>query len=563
MKTFSLIVILMCFNLTILTAQVFEHHKDRSYRNTYTDVVNLGDSVWVVSGSYNVMSSFVSGAYLKAFNANGTELWNYDTPINTEYRAFNHIEVLPNGQMVTFGVEQQCCDCTMPFLQMHWHTPDGQLLNQVNFESIDYWSEEMKVCQTENLLGVAFDQGWPSISHVLATDFSGDSLWTTELGEASINQLIAGNSAMLAIGETKLFTIDESGLVMDSIGYAAPPIDACTAFNNRPFVMWSDGVYEVLENGILSLVIPNIMDSSAVELFGGDDRLFVRYANTILHYNSQIELVMTTPYNALPQWEHGGIAHNQSTFAMVGARHIQTPDFHAYRGAAIQTIDLTGNQMEHFPDLAITNAGFSELNIQEAQGQSGNVYTIIGDISGYFVNQGDVEINSAFVNYLSAYGLCNQAGIRQQYSNLGLAPGDSVEFTISNIYEIIGLSADSQAVSFCVFLSDPSNYYDRIAANDQVCFSQMIYVGVEESELKVISAYPNPTRDRIRFEFSAKSISGQLLVFNQTGQLIIDRVLTGSHSVEVDVSDWGIGLYFARLVNNGKVSAPMKFAVVR
>lgn len=565
MRTRSFITILLCFNLPLLTAQVFEHHEDRSYRNRYSDVVNLGDSVWVVSGNYNVMSSFFSGAYLKGFDTNGMELWNYDTPLDTEYRAYSRIEVLPNGQWVTFGVEQFCCDCSMPFLQMSWHNSEGQLLNQVNFESIEYWlgAGQMRACQSANLLCVVYDQGWPSISYVLATDFTGDSLWTIQLGEVLISHLIAGNSTILAFSDTKLFRMDETGSVLDSIGYAVAPIDACSAFNERPFVMWSDGVYEVLENGTLDLVIPNAMGVSALGLFRGNDRLFVRYDNAILHYDSEFELVMTTPYNDLPNWEYGGIAANHSSFAMVGARHIQSTGSHAYRGAAIHTIDFSGNQLDHFPDLALTNVGFSELNIQEAQGLGGYVYEVTGEISGYFVNEGDVEINSAYVNYLSSSGLCNQAGVRQQYSNLGLAPGDSVVFTISNIFEIMGLSADSQAVSFCVFLSDPSNYYDRNAANDQVCFSHMIYVGVEENELEVLSAYPNPTRDRIRFEFSGESISGQLFVFNQSGTLITDRFLAGAYSVDIDVSDWNAGLYIARVVNDGKASAPIKFAVVK
>lgn len=558
----SFLSLLMLSQLTPLVAQIFEHHEDLSYRNKYTDVVNLGDSVWVVSGNYNIMSSFFSGAYLKAFDTSGTELWNTGSLGSAEYQSYNELELLPNGNLVAFGVKQECCDCSMPFLQMLWHSSEGELLNQVNFESIDFFGEEMVVCQTESLLGFAYEQNWPAQSHVLATSSSGDSLWVTELGEVSIKHLISDNGNFVAIGDSVLFRIDETGLVLDSTDYSSPPIDACSAFNHKPFIMWNEGVYEVLENGTLSLVIPNIMDSSAVELFSGDDRLFVRYHDVIMQYNSDFELTMTTPYNALPHWEQGSTASNQSTFAMVGARHIHTPNFHSYRGAAIQTIGISGNQLEHFPDLAISSV-YSTLEVQEADVPSDNVFVVSGDFTGYLVNEGNVDINSAFVNYLSGYALCNRAGNRELVTNMGLAPGDSMLFTISNIQEIVGIAGDSTAIEFCLFLSDPSNYYDRNGENDEVCFTQTIYVGLPKNEFEIVSAYPNPANERIRFEVSKEAKSGQLQVFDHAGKVTIERGFVGVNSLEVSVSSLRSGLYFARIVTDGKASLPIKFAVVR
>jgi len=554
---------LLLISSVVVTAQVFEHYEDRSYRNKYSDVVNVGDSMWVVSASYNMMNSFFSSAYLKSFDLEGNELWSYDAPLNTEVRTFNHLELLSDGKIVAFGTDQFCCDCTSPQLQLSWFSAQGALLNQITFESIPYWNQKIIAGRSGDLLGVVFQEGWPANHYLMVTDLLGDSLWTTGLGETSINFLISGHDNFWAIGDNTLLGVNENGEIVTSTDYALPPVAACTAFDQRPFILWNDGVYEVNEDGSLQLVIPIPLDSAAIEIFSNQNQLYVRYDDAILHYDEELEMTMLTPYSQLPNWEDGSFSSNNETFARVGARKADPFNMSVYRGGAIQAVAHNGEEMEHYPDLAITSLSIESMNSELLLPDDYEyLYEVTAAVSGYFRNDGDVHINSAFLNYYVMDWICNPGGYRQQYTGLNLAPGDSVSFYFNEVYNIFSLSGDSGQVEFCLMLSDPSNLYDRVPENDKACVSQFVYVGVPEIENEVITAYPNPTSDRIRFDFSLNSHSGELLIFDGRGKVIIRRGFNGLDGLDVDVSNLPAGIYIARVVTAESYSEPVKFSVV-
>lgn len=75
---------LICFSIVIFfsvsaaRAQFVELTEDRGFSNRYTDLLNVGDSLWIVGGFYQFGTAGQEGNYVKAFDHIGQEVWNFD-----------------------------------------------------------------------------------------------------------------------------------------------------------------------------------------------------------------------------------------------------------------------------------------------------------------------------------------------------------------------------------------------------------------------------------------------------------------------------------------------------
>lgn len=80
----------------------------------------------------------------------------------------------------------------------------------------------------------------------------------------------------------------------------------------------------------------------------------------------------------------------------------------------------------------------------------------------------------------------------------------------------------------------------------------------------VVAAYPNPAQDLVRITFDAGMADGQLEVFDAQGRLMETVSLNGQRAfAELDLVQYGAGLYLARLSRDGVVLGDTKFTVTR
>lgn len=85
------------------------------------------------------------------------------------------------------------------------------------------------------------------------------------------------------------------------------------------------------------------------------------------------------------------------------------------------------------------------------------------------------------------------------------------------------------------------------------------------SEIKCMSLFPNPARDKVRIEINiVKWKERSLQVFNLSGQEVSSSIIPPSRAnYEMDVTGWKEGLYIFRLFEEGRFIQSEKLLIAR
>lgn len=78
-------------------------------------------------------------------------------------------------------------------------------------------------------------------------------------------------------------------------------------------------------------------------------------------------------------------------------------------------------------------------------------------------------------------------------------------------------------------------------------------VGIGESSDGSFSIYPNPVKDELMIQFAGQSRNSRMIVVNQLGQVICDRMTGGDQQVIINTSDYSIGVYAIRIFGENGV----------
>lgn len=110
----------------------------------------------------------------------------------------------------------------------------------------------------------------------------------------------------------------------------------------------------------------------------------------------------------------------------------------------------------------------------------------------------------------------------------------------------------------------PNNQYGYGKANAFTALTGCIFTNVDELQnTHSIFIYPNPstngTNVTIEIETSTKNTTSQLMIYNSIGQLITTEQIKGS---SVQLKNVSSGLYFCRLVQNGRIIATEKMIIL-
>ncbi len=75
---------------------------------------------------------------------------------------------------------------------------------------------------------------------------------------------------------------------------------------------------------------------------------------------------------------------------------------------------------------------------------------------------------------------------------------------------------------------------------------------------------PNPVQDQCTFQFSPLSGKGEIAIYSITGQKLADfNIGSGHKSLDLNMSDYAAGMYFATMINDHQESTTVKIQVVR
>jgi len=86
--------------------------------------------------------------------------------------------------------------------------------------------------------------------------------------------------------------------------------------------------------------------------------------------------------------------------------------------------------------------------------------------------------------------------------------------------------------------------------------------GLEENQLQV-KTFPNPANDMVTISTSQVLSSGELIVFNQAGKVVLnEKTNTQTNQMKIDVSVLPQGFYTIQILNDDKMSTPVKLVVI-
>ena len=79
-------------------------------------------------------------------------------------------------------------------------------------------------------------------------------------------------------------------------------------------------------------------------------------------------------------------------------------------------------------------------------------------------------------------------------------------------------------------------------------------MGIGEASADVSSIYPNPASGQLNLILPGNTLSGKTSLFDLSGRLLREWVLSGTGSMTLDVSGLNPGTYFLKTNNNGIIS---------
>lgn len=78
-------------------------------------------------------------------------------------------------------------------------------------------------------------------------------------------------------------------------------------------------------------------------------------------------------------------------------------------------------------------------------------------------------------------------------------------------------------------------------------------VGIGEEGMASFSIYPNPVREELVIRFEGKNTDCRMMIVNQLGQVVLDQMTGGSKQMNINTSEYALGVYAVRIFNDDRV----------
>lgn len=532
--------------------QTFEIAQDKGHRYELEEVLNIGDSIWVTVGNYYFGTVGEHSMYIQAVDNEGSLIWEYQEVSTLIY---NLIQT-DGGGILAIGLPMSSCDVNQSSpLSMLFFNTDGDLINtEILNINVAPWQNDIYSCSTSEVIFVGtknmIDFPFLEYNQLLATSLEGDLLWTENFGEIEVLKLANFYDAAAVFFESQIVLVDEQGNRTDSVSYAQAPIDVLKYDENSILALWPDGVYTINSDLEIEVVIDFEADAST-RILAKNNMIYLIKNNELFPFNTDFEPQTSVNYDLLPYFTPKDYAISNYAIAIVGSKRFEEVAIgnqSAYRSGVFYTVSLNGEQLEHFPDLAIGTIWIETSSVVQTN-DNPMLFTIDVDVMGYIVNTGDVTVNSANVTFMGDQGICGFTTKSTTLENIMLAPGDSILFELNELrYTQQHFPSGSGSRTFCVFVSEPEELSDRDETNDISCVTQSFSVGIfEHSKNESVNVYPNPATDRVVIDIEAKSSILTYQIFDLSGRMVQNGTLPSVSYPELNVLNLQRGSYLLHL----------------
>lgn len=419
---------------------------------------------------------------------------------------------------------------------------------------------------------------WINFIYSNATSLTG--LFLNENNELLVNYVDSSSSSYV-------YTIDNSGLTIDSIPVAHGQLNGFCELTGYEFIAYKgDSLFAFDTNG--TNISGTEFTSSIQSIQTLNDSLYVLTLDSIFIYDNNLNLLQGSDvpgyslYSKIKvsankiQFVSSGIGNQtileldkqlqlQNTIIMpVAVNTNEHKDFNNSHFSVAYDFPITLHRVVRYLDYSLnstqnisgdnTDIGIIDLNVTQTYVNpqpSFGVYSIGIWADALVKNYGNKVLNSCRINHrISIWmGICSEIFYTTEFTNLNLAPNDSLWITLGAVHNSVDYFSGIIDVDLCVYTSHPNFVTDTIVPNDQFCENVILgYVGGSENVLQSISVSPNPFNDIIQIENpELKDLS--LFIYDGAGKVI--AVDSGSNNrFSFNLARQREGLYLVRVVSN-------------
>jgi Secretion system C-terminal sorting domain len=126
----------------------------------------------------------------------------------------------------------------------------------------------------------------------------------------------------------------------------------------------------------------------------------------------------------------------------------------------------------------------------------------------------------------------------------------------------------SDTLTSIINMGSPTTVYayyliDDVCVSPDPVFCPVEITSISETRDHKLSIFPNPANKSITISKSGmqRIPSGEIQIYNETGQLKYSRKSDSEMQLTIDISDWSGGCYFVKLISEDSISN-MRFVVV-
>ena len=140
-------------------------------------------------------------------------------------------------------------------------------------------------------------------------------------------------------------------------------------------------------------------------------------------------------------------------------------------------------------------------------------------------NKGTVALTSVKLNcFINFTIICGNLYYQKDYTNLSVAPNDSIQLSTDYIYKRVYTSTNQTTITanYCIYTTLPNNENDKNISNDAICmpFIFTIPVSIKENNLDktLVDVSPNPFNETV--SLSSKQTIKTIEIVDIYGKLL-------------------------------------------
>jgi hypothetical protein len=541
---YSLILVFFTQSITFSQGLNGEIGFNDNYSQTATKLVVVNEFSYFINEQQQ-SSSFYTRCYLHKVDTLGNLVWKMPIDFGSvETSIIFELIASENGGVYIAGKGMTTCDVISNCIwYLQKYNANGSLAWTKTWDDItcsELTISALSLIETNNLILNYTKNPESRIVRFNANGSILDSLEITKTELQGIRNFI--NFEKIGHKQKSIFGFDSNGIVSNTLSFSKN-VQGIEVLSDTLFVLTLDSIYVFDSNFQLvrSSNIPTYSNYSNLKVktnqiefisHGLNDQFIFTLNHNLNLINTltiPVKLALETPKDFNDT--HLAVAFNYDLTAHQAIRHLDYSRFSAE------------NAYVNWTDIGIID--IQQTQVSAEQITPGAVYEIKIYADVLIKNFGNATLNDCRINhFISPTVACNLNYYTEHFSNLNLAPNDSMWISLGLIHtEINYFPNNTISKNICVYTSHPNYKTDLNVSNDNFCKTILVgYVDVNELAREKLVIYPNPAHTTLNLKSNLPYLS--YTIFSTQGV----QIQSGNvDSQQIDIRQLASGMYILRL----------------